>query len=200
MSKKTIIGKVKAMFDSVSADSSEVSLMEVTTEEGVVVLVPNEGDIAVGSQINVSDAEGNEVSAPAGDYTIGESVYVLDEAGLVIEVKEVTPTEDKPTDAEVATEDKPAEAEMATEDEVVVDEVEDEEVNPLEARLDALEKAMVNIAESMSAIDTLTTKVDELAGKPADEEVKLSKSSMAPTKKTMNDKFAKLKELSKYRK
>ena len=72
-----------------------------------------------------------------------------------------------------------------------------EEVNPMEARIEALEKSLSNIAESMSAIDGLSKAVADLANSPADKEVKLSKSSDAPIKKELTSREAKLKAFSK---
>ena len=55
---------------------------------------------------------------------------------------------------------------------------ETEEVDPLEARFLALETSLANISESMSAIDNLSKAVSDLANSPAEEEIKLSKSSV----------------------
>ena len=59
---------------------------------------------------------------------------------------------------------------------------ETEEVDPLEARFLALETSLANISESMSAIDSLSKAVSELANSPAEEEVKLSKASVKGAK------------------
>ena len=52
----------------------------------------------------------------------------------------------------------------------------------MEKRLEALEKALANISESMSAIDNLSQAVSDLANSPAEEEVKLSKASVKGAK------------------
>jgi hypothetical protein len=94
-------------------------------------------------------------------------------------------------------------AEEVEEEEVVEEEATEEveeEVDETMKRLEALEKALSNLAENMSAIEILTEKVAKLSGEPADKEVKLSKTSMGITKSKLGDKFDKLKELSKYRK
>ena len=78
---------------------------------------------------------------------------------------------------------------------IVEDEYE-EEVDPLEKRIESLEKAIANIAESMSAVDNLSEVVSKIANLPADEEVKLSKSVSGKSEKT-NTREDKLRFLSK---
>ena len=54
---------------------------------------------------------------------------------------------------------------------------ESEEVDPLEARFLALETSLANISESMSAIDSLSKAVSDLANSPSEGEIKLSKAN-----------------------
>jgi uncharacterized coiled-coil protein SlyX len=72
----------------------------------------------------------------------------------------------------------------------------EEEENPLEKRIESLEKAIANIAESMSAIDNLSEVVAEIANLPADKEVKLSKINNNTIKK-IDSREEKLRFLSK---
>jgi len=89
------------------------------------------------------------------------------------------------------------EPEMA--EEVVEEEVKEEEPkeDEMEKRLEALEKALANISESMSAIDNLSEVVSKLANSPAEEEVKLSKASGKSVKKELTSREAKLKAFAK---
>ena len=92
-------------------------------------------------------------------------------------------------------EEKPEEVlepEMAEE---VVEE-EPKEEDEMEKRLEALEKALANISESMSAIDNLSEVVSKLANSPAEEEVKLSKAS-GKVKKELTSRESKLRTFAK---
>ena len=60
---------------------------------------------------------------------------------------------------------------------------ESEEVDPLEARFLALETSLANISESMSAIDSLSKAVSDLANSPSEGEIKLSKANSKGVKK-----------------
>ena len=88
------------------------------------------------------------------------------------------------------------EPEMA--EEVVEEEVKEEEPkeDEMEKRLEALEKALANISESMSAVDNLSKVVSELANSPAEGEVKLSKSS-GKVKKELTSRESKLKAFAR---
>ena len=60
---------------------------------------------------------------------------------------------------------------------------ESEDVDPLEARFLALETSLANISESMSAIDSLSKAVSDLANSPSEGEIKLSKANSKGVKK-----------------
>ena len=79
--------------------------------------------------------------------------------------------------------------------EEVVEE-EPKEEDEMEKRLEALEKALANISESMSAIDNLSEVVSKLANSPAEEEIKLSKAS-GKVKKELTSREYKLKAFAK---
>lgn len=89
------------------------------------------------------------------------------------------------------------EPEMA--EEVVEEEVKEEEPkeDEMEKRLEALEKALANISESMSAIDNLSEVVSKLANSPAEQEVKLSKASGKGVKKELTSRESKLKAFAR---
>ena len=72
------------------------------------------------------------------------------------------------------------EPELAEEEEVKEDEPKEDE---MEKRLEALEKALANISESMSAIDSLSKAVSDLANSPSEGEIKLSKANSKGVKK-----------------
>ena len=202
MDKKTFIDKLKTMFSDVESEVKEDTFIDVKTVDGVSLRVKEE-EITEGVQIYVVDEEGIETPAPEGEHVIEGKTITTDAEGKVVsvveteveeEVEEVEEVEAKECDCvgeEGCECDKKGEYEAEMSEEVA------EEVNPMEARIEALEKSLSNIAESMSAIDGLSKAVADLANSPADKEVKLSKSSDAPIKKELTSREAKLKAFSK---
>ena len=202
MDKKTFIDKLKTMFSDVESEVKEDTFIDVKTVDGVSLRVKEE-EITEGVQIYVVDEEGIETPAPEGEHVIEGKTITTDAEGKVVsvveteveeEVEEVEEVEAKECDCvgeEGCECDKKGEYEAEMSEEVI------EEVNPMEARIEALEKSLSNIAESMSAIDGLSKAVADLANSPADKEVKLSKSSDAPIKKELTSREAKLKAFSK---
>jgi len=202
MDKKTFIDRLKTMFSDVESEVKEDTFIDVKTVDGVSLRVKEE-EITEGVQIYVVDEEGIETPAPEGEHVIEGKTITTDAEGKVVsvvetevkeEVEEVEEVEAKECDCvgeEGCECDKKGEYEAEMSEEVA------EEVNPMEARIEALEKSLSNIAESMSAIDGLSKAVADLANSPADKEVKLSKSSDAPIKKELTSREAKLKAFSK---
>jgi len=201
MSKKTIIDKFKAMFSDIENESTEESFVDMVTTDGGILRIKEE-EIAEGVEVMVVDVDGVEAIAPAGEYTTEDKTITIDEEGKVVSIADIE-AEEAPVEDVVVEEEMAEEVAEEVTEEVVEEEATEEvveEVNETESRLDALEKAIANIAENMSAVEALEAKVAELSGEPADTEVKLSKSAMAPKENKFGDKFSKLKELSKYRK
>ena len=202
MDKKNFIDRLKTMFSEVENEVKEDTFVDVKTVDGVSLRVKEE-EITEGVQIYVVDEEGIETPAPEGEHVIEGKTITTDAEGKVVsvvetevkeEVEEVEEVEAKECDCvgeEGCECDKKGEYEAEMSEEVA------EEVNPMEARIEALEKSLSNIAESMSAIDGLSKAVADLANSPADKEVKLSKSSDAPIKKELTSREAKLKAFSK---
>ena len=206
MDKKSFIDKLKTMFSDIENEVVEDTFVDVKTVDGVSLRVKEE-EIAEGVQVYVVDEEGIETPAPEGEHVIEGKTITTDAEGKVVsvveteveeEVEEVEEVEAKECDCvgeEGCECDKKGEYEAEMSEEVIEEVV--EEVNPMEARIEALEKSLSNIAESMSAIDGLSKAVADLANSPADKEVKLSKSSDAPIKKELTSREAKLRAFSK---
>ena len=89
---------------------------------------------------------------------------------------------------------EPELAEQKPEEEVKEEEPKEDE---MEKRLEALEKALANISESMSAIDNLSEVVSKLANSPSEGEVKLSKASGKSVKKELTSRESKLKAFAR---
>ena len=187
MDRNTFIDKIKTMFSEVEKEvvESESEFVDVTTEDGIELIVRGE-EVVEGVEVYVIGEDGSEVPVSAGEWVIDGKVIVTDIEGKISEIKEVE-AEETP-EAEI--EEPVVEAELS--EEVVVD----EEKLALEARLSALESSLSNIAESMSAIDGLSKAVAEIAGLPADKEIKLSKVDNAGVNKSTNSREEKLKAFS----
>jgi len=220
MNRETFIDKIKTLFSEVE-ENVENKFVDVTTIDGIVLRVKEE-EIKEGVQVYVVGEDGGETPAPEGEHNIEGKVITTDAEGKIISIKDVdeeTEATEEEKKEEVIEEEMTDEKKKKDEDEDVEaedkkDEDEDveaedkdkkkkedkyedeEEENPLEKRIKALEKAISNMAESMSAIDTLSEVVAEIANLPADKEVKLSKSVSRKSEKT-NTREDKLKFLSK---
>lgn len=193
MERKKFIDNIKAMFSEVDKEvvledkPADVEFSDVTTEDGIILRTAEAGMIE-GEKVEIvsTDEEGVETVAPApeGEYSVEGKVVTLDAEGIVVSVVEAE--EEAPKEEEVV------EAELSEEKEEVVPKW----AEGLVSRLDAMELANSNMAESMSAIDDLSAVVSKIANLPADEEIKLSKTVSAKQKKA-NSREERLKFLSK---
>ena len=223
MNRETFIDKIKTLFSEVE-ENVEDKFVDVTTIDGIVLRVKEE-EIKEGVQVYVVGEEGEETPAPEGEHNIEGKVIITDAEGKIVSIKDVdeeTEATEEEKKEEVIEEEMADEKKKKDEDEDVEAEdeedkkkededveagdkdkkkkkkdiYEDEEENPLEKRIESLEKAIANIAESMSDIDNLSEVVSQIANLPADEEVKLSKYSNDKTRK-INSREEKLRFLSK---
>tara|TARA_R110001592_G_scaffold323196_3_gene602339 strand:+ start:1375 stop:2055 length:681 start_codon:yes stop_codon:yes gene_type:complete len=224
MNRETFIDKIKTLFSEVE-ENVEDKFVDVTTIDGIVLRVKEE-EIKEGVQVYVVGEEGEETPAPEGEHNIEGKVITTDAEGKIVSIKDVdeeTEATEEEKKEEVIEEEMADEKKKKDEDEDVEAEDEEdkkkededveagdkdkkkkkkdiyedeEEENPLEKRIESLEKAIANIAESMSAIDNLSEVVSQIANLPADEEVKLSKYSNDKTRK-INSREEKLRFLSK---
>ena len=197
MDRSKFIENIKAMFSDEEKEivlkdkPAEVEFADVTTEDGIILRTAEAGMIE-GEKVEIVsvDEEGVETVAPAveGQYSVEGKLVTLDAEGVIVSIVE-------------AEEEAPKEEEEVVEAELSEVKEEKEEVMPkwaegLVSRLEAIELANSNLAESMSAIDDLSAVVSKIANLPADEEIKLSKTVSAKQKKA-NSRDEKLKFLSK---
>ena len=197
MDRSKFIENIKAMFSDEEKEivlkdkPAEVEFADVTTEDGIILRTAEAGMIE-GEKVEIVsvDEEGVETVAPAveGEYSVEGKVVTLDAEGVIVSIVE-------------AEEEAPKEEEEVIEAELSEVKEEKEETMPkwaegLVSRLEAIELANSNLAESMSAIDDLSAVVSKIANLPADEEIKLSKTVSAKQKKA-NSRDEKLKFLSK---
>lgn len=115
---------------------------EVTTDKGVLIC---DGEMVIGKEVFLVDADGEYVSAPDGDYIDGETTYkVTDGVISEIVIPEVEETEVEPevVETEVEPEVEPIEPEVGpTSIEDVIQMINDlvEVVNNLDSRISQLE-------------------------------------------------------------
>jgi hypothetical protein len=81
--------KIKAMFaeqqEVVAPEVAVANFAEYVLASGVKVMVDK---LEVGGKVTLLDEAGNEVPAPAGEHTLADgSVIVLDETGIILEIK-----------------------------------------------------------------------------------------------------------------
>ena len=143
---------------------------EVPTDKGVLV---SDGDLEVGIEVQLINADGEVVAAEDGEYKTETDVIKV-EGGKVAEIAPI----ELPAEEE---EEEPAEE---LEDEAPAEEVPavDEEKEQLKARVAELEAA---VAEKDAKIEELTAEIEQLKNKPVDEpiEEQLSAQSIKAEKK-----------------
>lgn len=156
-----------------------LSLEEVTTEEGIV-LVTDTDDLTAGLEVFVDGTEGLE-PAPDGEYTVGENIVTV-EGGKIVEVK-MKPIE-QPTEevVEEVVEEQPMEeqpTETPTEqptEEPIVEGPSIEELNAIiEEQKSVIEGLKAEIETIKSENEELKKKLEEPAAQSAEEDFKNQK-------------------------
>ena len=156
-----------------------LSLSEVTTKEGVVLIT--DGDMEVGLEVFVEDDAGL-MPAPDGEYTVDDNIVVV-EGGKIVEIKE------KPLEQPVETPEEPIETPMQEEEkpeEKPMENLEKPIDNPEEPSIEELknlieeQKAMIETLKSenetlKAEIEELKKKLEEPLSEPAEEEFKNQK-------------------------
>ena len=142
---------------------------EVPTDKGVLV---SDGDLEVGIEVQLINADGEVVAAEDGEYKTETDVIII-EGGKVAEIAPIElPAEEVEEPAEELEAEAPAEEVPAV----------DEEKEQLKARVAELEAA---VAEKDAKIEELTAEIEQLKNKPVDEpiEEQLSAQSIKAEKK-----------------
>ena len=156
-----------------------LSLEEVTTEEGIV-LITDTDNLTVGLEVFVDGDEGLE-PAKDGEYTVGESIVTI-EGGKIISIvekpidqpTEETPTEETPMEQVETVEEQPTEETVETVETIegpTVDEL-NEIINEQKAMIENLKSEIETIkAEN----EELKKKLEEPSAKSAEEDFKNQK-------------------------
>ena len=159
--------------------SSNSEVIELSTEAKLQdgTMVYTEADaFVVGSIVEVVAEDGSKSLAPVGEHILEDgSAVVVDEAGIILEVKPAM--EDEASDeAEVIVEEEMSEE--VSEEEVIENEVKEfmvseEEYSALLDRVAQLEEVLLGAVEALNSSNkTLTETVEKLSAQPAAEPIK----------------------------
>ena len=124
---------------------------EVTTDKGVLL---SDGELVVGAEVYLVDADGEYVTAPDGEYIVEDITYVVLD-GMISEIKSEV-GEDFETETET----------------VVVPVLEDilKLIEELDKRITAIETSNTNVITEVEGFKKIVSKLS--AGKPIDELLK----------------------------
>lgn len=162
-----------------------LSLSEVTTKEGVVLIT--DGDMEVGLEVFVDGDAGLE-PAPDGEFTVDDNIITV-QGGKIVEIKE-KPVEhpvETPIETPMQKEEKPEEKPMENlEEPIETPIVGGPSIDELQAIIDE-QKAMIEEQKSeietlKSEIEDLKKKLEEPMGEPAEEQFKNEKPIEKETK------------------
>ena len=159
-----------------------LSLEEVTTEEGIVLITDNE-TLEVGMEVFVDGTDGLE-PAKDGEYTVKENIVTV-EGGKIISIvekpieqpTEETPTEETPMEQVETVEEQPTETptEQPTE-EPIVEGPSIEELNAIiEEQKAMIEQLKAEIETIKSENEELKKKLEEPSAQSAEEDFKNQK-------------------------
>ena len=185
-----------------------LSLSEVTTKEGVI-LITDSDDMEVGLEVFV-DGDAGLTPAPDGEYTIDDNI-ILVEGGKIVEIKEkpleqpMEPVVETPIETPMQKEEKPEEKPMEEPMEPVVEtpietpmqKEEKPEEKPMEEPMEPSIEELKNLIEEQksmietlksenenlkSEIEELKKKLEEPLAEPAEEQFKNEKPIEKETK------------------
>lgn len=153
-----------------------LSLSEVTTKEGVV-LITDSDEMEVGLEVFV-DGDAGLTPAPDGEYTVDDNIVVV-EGGKIVEIKE------KPIEQPVETPEEPMEKEEKPEEkmeetiETPIDTPEEPSIEELKNLIEE-QRTMIETLKSenetlKAEIEDLKKKLEEPIAQPAEEEFKNEK-------------------------
>ena len=151
-----------------------LSLSEVTTKEGVVLITDSE-NLEVGLEVFVDGDAGLE-PAPDGDYTVDDNIVVV-EGGKIVEIKEkpieqpMEPVVETPMENMEKPEEKMEEKPMENPEEPTIEELKTL-IEEQKAMIEQLKSENENLK---SEIEDLKKKLEEPLADPAEEQFKNEK-------------------------
>lgn len=192
---------------------AKLLLQFATIKTDKAVLEYDGEELAVGSEVFITDENGERKPAEDGNYVTEDEKTIVVADGKVTEIlekeNEVEPEEEAPADEtneEVSAEEETPAEEVSEE---VVEEVPSEESNDLTERLTALEakvEELIAIVEKLveksetdsNAVEERLSKIEKMsAAKPVEEELEITKTSRKTGDAKMDARIAKATAMSK---
>jgi hypothetical protein len=192
---------------------AKLLLQFATIKTDKAVLEYDGEELAVGTEVFITDENGERKPAEDGNYVTEDEKTIVVADGKVTEIlekeNEVEPEEEAPADE--TNEEVTAEEETPAEEvsEEVVEEVPSEESNDLTERLTALEakvEELIAIVEKLveksetdsNAVEERLSKIEKMsAAKPVEEELEITKTSRKTGDAKMDARIAKATAMSK---
>ena len=161
-----------------------LSLSEIPTKEGII-LITDSDDMEVGLEVFV-DGDAGLVPAPDGEYTVDESIVVV-EGGKIVEIKEKPieqPIETPETiETPMQNEEKPEEKPMENPEEPSEESSTIDDLNSIiEEQKTVIEGQKAEIETLKAEIEDLKKKLEEPLADPAEEQFKNEKPIEKETK------------------
>lgn len=129
---------------------------EVTTDKGVLIC---DGEMVVGKEVFLVDADGEYVSAPDGDYIDGDTTYKVTD-GVISEI--VMPEVEEPEE-----ETEVVETEVEPEVEPIEPEVGPSTIEDAIQMINDLVEVVKNLDNRISNLETQSTEFSKLINEPA---------------------------------
>ena len=150
---------------------------EVNTDKGLLV---SDGDINVGTDIFITDENGNLVPAIDGEY-ITEGMKITVESGIVKAIEEIAVNNEEPVEEPMAEEGAETPAD-APKDEPVEQPTEpgdkDTEIAEKEAKIEELQKALDEANQKLADAENKIAELEEKLKEPVEEPVEPQYSKM----------------------
>ena len=160
-----------------------LSLSEIPTKEGIV-LITDSDDMEVGLEVFVDGDEGL-TPAPDGEYTVNESIVVV-EGGKIVEIKEKPleqPIVETPIETPMQNEEKPEEKPMENLEEPSEESSTIDDLNTIIEEQKTMIEELKSENETLKAeIEDLKKKLEEPLADPAEEQFKNEKPIEKETK------------------
>lgn len=162
---KTIVDELKDLVSSIRLKLSKHKFMEAKLKDGTIVQY--EGELNVGTALNVIDAGGQVTPAPNGSHELEDGTIVTVAEGVVSEV--IKPEAEVEVEVEAA---KP----------VLMAEVEAKIAEALSAHKNENKQLLAKLSEQAELVKDMFAVVEKLAAEPQGEVEKPTKTSFAKEK------------------
>lgn len=185
MEKKTLISKIKALFNEETQEES-VEFVDVETQDGQILRV---ADVAVDQPVEIVEGE-NLVEAPDGNYVLVDGTTLVVSGGMITEIQEA---EEAPAEEEEMSEETEAKKEEESKEEESKEEMEEESKetdldNAILNALETLTNEVASLKEGFNKVEAenkeLKEKVEAFGKLPSEEHTETKKEFKTEKKKS----------------